>query len=125
RFFLIDPSLNINNTGVNQGGTGAPALPYRQTNAGSINLPVSPRVLFLSSIGLELPAGIVNGVPTAADFTNIWNSADGTVPSAPVFSGWTGVTDDLKVQRVDLSPLFVHLLLSQNASLGANPRYTI
>src|SRR5947207_784081 len=75
RFFLIDPNLNINNTGVTPGGNGEPALPYTQANAGSANLPASPRVLILSSIGFALPGGIVSGVPTAADFTNIWNSA--------------------------------------------------
>ena len=117
RFFLIDPALQI---GVNGGG-----LPYTQNNtgsvvtnsSGSITNPISPRVLILSSIGRALPGGIVSGVPTAADFTNIWNSADGTVPTAaPVFAGWTGETNDLKVQRVDLSPLFVELQLSCSIS---------
>ena len=124
RHFLIDPALQV---GVNGGG-----LPYTQSNSGSVVTnnsgtipPVSPRVLILSSIGEALPAGVSSGVATAANFTNIWNSADGTVPPAPVFSGWAGGTNDLKVQRVDLSPLFVRLLLSQNASPGANPRYSI
>jgi type II secretory pathway pseudopilin PulG len=125
RFFLIDPNLNINNTGVTQGGSGEPALPYAQANAGSANGPAWPRVLILSSIGTRLPAGVVSGVPTAADFTNIWNSADGTVPPAAVFSGWDGGTDDLKVQRVDLSPLFVRLRLSWVASSHQWPRYSI
>src|SRR5437867_7174060 len=48
RFFLIDPNLNINNTGVTPGGSGEPALPYTQANAGSANLPASPRLLILS-----------------------------------------------------------------------------
>jgi prepilin-type N-terminal cleavage/methylation domain-containing protein len=124
RFFLIDPSLNINNTGVTQGGDGAPALPYTQNSAGSTNLPASPRVLILSSIGTLLPGGVVSGVPTAADFTAIWNSADGTVPPAPVFAGWAGVGADLKVQRVDLSPLVVRLQLSRLVS-ACCPRYSI
>src|SRR5204863_10008073 len=106
RFFLIDPNLSIAGAG----------LPYRQTNTGSVNLPSSPRVMILSSIGRTLPLGVGNGVATADDFTNIWNSADGTVPPAPVFAGWTGVGDDLKVQRADLSPLFVRLRLSWVAS---------
>jgi len=125
RFFLIDPGLNINNTGVTQGGDGAPVLPYTQNNAGSANVTNSSRVLIISSVGVSLPAGVVSGVPTAADFTAIWTNADQTVPPAPVFSGWTGGTNDLKVERVNLSPLFVHVLLSQNASVGANPRYSI
>ena len=124
RFFLIDPALQI---GVNGGG-----LPYVQNNAGSVITngcdvipPVSPRVLILSSIGRGLPAGIVSGVPTAADFTNIWNAADGTVPPAPAFSGWTGTGDDLKIQRVSLSPLFVHLLLTAYQPRDGLPRYSI
>ncbi len=125
RFFLIDPNLNINNTAVTAAGNGDPALPYTQTSDGSINIPVSPRVLILSSIGPALPGGIVSGVATAANFTNIWNSTDGIVPAAPVFTSWTGSGDDLKVQRIDLAPLFVELLLTQNASVGANPRYSV
>ena len=62
---------------------------------------------------------------TADDFTNIWNSADGTMPPAPVFSGWTGGTNDLRVQRVDLSPLFVKLLLSRSVSSRCCPSYSI
>src|SRR5207249_2654760 len=126
RFFLIDPNLNISNTGVTQGGSGEPALPYAQANAGSTNHPASPRVLILSSIGFALPGGIVSGVPTAADFTNIWNSADGTVPTAaPVFASWAGGGGDLKVQRVDLSPLFVKLMLSRSISSRLWPSYSI
>ena len=125
RFFLIDPGLNINNTGVTQPGDGAPALPYTQNSDGSANVTNSSRVLIISSVGTPLPAGVVSGVPTAADFTAIWTNADQTVPPAPVLAGWTGGTNDLKVQRVNLSPLFVHVLLSQNASVGANPRYSI
>src|ERR1051326_8370898 len=102
RFFLIDPNLSIAGAG----------LPYRQTNSGAVNFPSSPRVMILSSVGNPLPAGIVSGVATAANFTNIWNAADGAVPAgAPAFSGWAGGGDDLKVQRVDLSPLFVRLQL--------------
>src|SRR5207248_263338 len=44
RAFLIDPGLRINNTGVNPGGVGAPALPYSQTPNGS-DQPASARVL--------------------------------------------------------------------------------
>jgi len=66
-------------------------LPYSQTNTGSINFPSSPRVVILSSVGSPLPSGITNGVATSANFTNIWNTADGTVPaSAPAFAGWAG-----------------------------------
>jgi prepilin-type N-terminal cleavage/methylation domain-containing protein len=116
RFFLIDPNLSIAGAG----------LPYRQTNSGAVNFPSSPRVMILSSVGNPLPAGIVSGVATAANFTNIWNAADGAVPAgAPAFSGWAGGGDDLKVQRVDLSPLFVRLQLGWVASSHKWPSYSI
>src|SRR6266568_5854032 len=61
RFFLIDPNLTIAGAG----------LPYTQTSAGSASKPVSPRVMILSSVGTALPAGVVSGTTTAANFTNI------------------------------------------------------
>src|SRR5204863_1709492 len=89
RYFLIDPALQV---GVNGGG-----LPYTQTGAGSfvtnnsgtVIPPVSPRVMIVSSIGRTLPGGFASGTGLGlANFTNIWNVADGTVPAAPIFSGW-------------------------------------
>ena len=116
RFFLIDPNLTIADAG----------LPYTQTSAGSASKPVSPRVMILSSVGTALPAGVVSGTTTAANFTNIWNAADGTVPTAaPAFAGWNGAGNDLKIQRVDLSPLFIELQLSQLVSSRCCPRYSI
>ncbi len=116
RFFLIDPNLTIAGAG----------LPYTQTSAGSASKPVSPRVMILSSVGTALPAGVVNGTTTAANFTSIWNAADGTVPTAaPAFAGWNGAGNDLKIQRVDLSPLFIELQLSQLVSARCCPRYSI
>jgi prepilin-type N-terminal cleavage/methylation domain-containing protein len=129
RFFLIDPALRI--------GDNSSGLPYAQTNwvfgsvvttnAEVIIPPLSPRVMILSSIGRALPAGVVSGVASSANFTNIWNSTDGTVPTAaPVFAGWSGSGDDLKVQRIDLSPLFVPLQLSFYAPRSTCcPRYAI
>jgi prepilin-type N-terminal cleavage/methylation domain-containing protein len=114
RFFLIDPNLSIAGAG----------LPYRQTNSGSVNIPSSPRVMILSSVGTPLPAVTA----TAANFTNIWNAADGTVPTAaPAFAGWNGTGNDLNIQRVDLSPLFVRLQLSWVVSSHKDPwpKYSI
>src|ERR1044071_6036263 len=115
RLFLIDPALSIAGSG----------LPYTQTSAGSPSVPSSPRVIILSSVGAALPAGMTSGVAAASDFTNIWNSADGTVPAAPSFAGWAGTGDDLKVQRVNLSALFVRLGLSWAAPSHVGPRYAI
>ena len=126
RVFLIDPALRIGDNTTNR-------LPYTQANwltqtrsgsgvtnsAGALVPPLSPRLVMLSSIARALPAGVVSGVPAAADFNGIWDSADGTVPSAPAFAGWAGSGDDLKIQRINLSPLFVRLVLTTNVSESA------
>ncbi len=122
RFFLIDPGLQV---GVNGG-----QLPYLQTVAGSVvnsggsvTSPISPRVLILSSIGQRL-TNMQNGIPAVpSDFTNIWDAPDGTLPLASSLAGLTR-PDDLKVQRVNLSTLFVRLVLTTYASSGI-PRYSI
>jgi hypothetical protein len=117
RFFLIDQNLSI---------AGSP-LPYTQTSAGSVAQPVSPRVMIVSSIGRALPAAFNSGVPTAANFNAIWdwNDAGGVVPATGfAWPGWPN-SDDLRVQRVDLSPLFVKLQLSKLVSSRCCPRYSI
>ena len=121
RFFLIDPALRIGNNGS--------GLPYNQTNwvsgsivtnsSGFVDVPLSPRLLILSSIGRALPTNIVSGAST--DFNVIWDRNDtGNALPATSFA-WTGWPDgdDLKVQRVNLSLLFVHLVLTTNVSDSA------
>lgn len=118
RYFMIDPNLAI---GVN--GTG---LPYAQSNwtsgsvvtnaGGQIISPASPRVMILSTLGRPF-TNMVNGIPaTSGDFATIWNTPDGTVPAATVFNNWRGTGDDLKIQRINLAPLFLHLTLNYLAS---------
>jgi prepilin-type N-terminal cleavage/methylation domain-containing protein len=116
RFFLIDPDLRI---GINAGST----LPYTQTVSGSTN-PASPRVIILSSIGQALP-NMVSGVPSASDFASIWNWDDtsSTPPGGSLMNGFTR-GEDLKVERINLSSLFMKLVLTAFASDG-NPRYAI
>ncbi|MGA2660685.1 MAG: type II secretion system protein [Verrucomicrobiota bacterium] len=96
---------------VDTNGFGTMALPYVQTNAGT-TLPANPRLMIVSSLGKSLPSGVVSGGPLTSDFANLWNSAPGTVPASGVWSGWTGSANDITVQRINLSPLFVYLLLS-------------
>jgi len=122
RFFLVDPDLRI--------GNNSSVLPYNQANwaSGSTNSsgvlvvpPLSPRVMILSSMSIDspLPAGITSGAPpSSANFNGIWdwNDADTGFPNAPVFASWAGRGDDLKIQRVNLSPLFVRLILTTNVS---------
>ena len=122
RFFLIDPSLRV--------GNNSSTLPYTQSgwvtgsvvtnNSGVVTPPSSPRVMILSSLGRALPAAITNGVSAAADFNGIWDCADGAVPAGPAFAGWTGQGDDIRIQRLNLTPLFVRLVLTSNNSSTNN-----
>jgi len=100
RVLLIDTS-----------GFGTLSLPYVQNNAGTA-LPANPRLMIVSSLGTPLPSGVVSGGPLTSDFTNLWNSASGVVPTTGVWAGWTGNPNDITVQRINLSALFVDLWLS-------------
>ncbi len=113
RVFLIDGALQM--------GWGNNVLPYYQTNyVSSTNSPISPvnpRVMIVSSLGKALPAAInTSGVLNATYFSDLWNVADGTLPSDAAWTGWGGDRSDVKVQRINLAPLFVHLLLSHYSS---------
>ena len=126
RIFLIDPLLQV---GVNGGG-----FPYTQNNAGSvvtnssgaIIAPVNARVVILSSVGPALPVGVVSGIPSTNDFNAVWdwNDAGSVLPASSTWTGWAGTADDLKVQRVNLSPLFLRLVLLTYASPSGS-RYSI
>jgi type II secretory pathway pseudopilin PulG len=108
RVFLIDPALQI--------GSRVAGQDFQQDTIGSVIAPINPRMVILSSIGVPLPAGITNGVPASTnDFEGIWNSVAGTLPAGSAWSGWSGASD-LRVQRVNLSPLFVHVVLTTYAS---------
>jgi type II secretory pathway pseudopilin PulG len=100
RVLLRDPNYSI-------------GLPYSQTIAGTGSiLPPTARLIILSTLGPAFPASLVDG--TTNDFNTIWNTPDGTVPAVsaanPLYP-WSGKGGDLIVQRVDLSSLFVHLVL--------------
>src|SRR5262249_54817972 len=60
------------------------------------------------------------------DFNGIWNwnDAGSALPSGSAWSGWAGRSEDVKVQRLNLSGLFVHLVLSTYASPGLG-RYSV
>ena len=101
RYLLIDPSLSI-------GGAG---LQYSQTVTGAVVQPVGARLMIVSTIATSLkPSDLA-----AANFTNIWNTPVGQKPSSWT---WTGTGDDLRIQRVNLAPLFHRLkLVNQDASI--------
>jgi prepilin-type N-terminal cleavage/methylation domain-containing protein len=105
RVFLTDPT-----------GFGSLTLPYTQNTTGT-PLPPNPRVMIVSSLGRALPVGLVSGGSlSSSDFTNLWNCAVGFVPTDGLWTGWPGNPNDVMVQRVNLTPLFVFLLLSTNYS---------
>jgi hypothetical protein len=72
--------------------------------------PSSARIALVGSIGQPLPN--INGAITTANFNNIWNAAQGTVPSYLTGQGWAGTADDLVIQRVSIDQLFHHLVLT-------------
>jgi type II secretory pathway pseudopilin PulG len=115
RFFLIDPTWQIGSTIAGE--------PYTQPTNGAA-LAANLRTIVLSSIGQPLTS-MITGVPSTNDFNAIWDWTDGssTPPSASLLAGFTR-GEDLKVQRVNLSSLFVHLILTTNASTS-KPMYSI
>jgi hypothetical protein len=111
RAFLIDPSLSI--------GAG---LPYTQTTNGTAK-PANARMMIVSSLGRALP--MATGVPSATDFSNIWNAAENTVPAGSPFAGWQGTGDDLRIKKLNLEPLFYQLILVNHSSDTNRPRFSI
>jgi type II secretory pathway pseudopilin PulG len=96
RVLMVDPNFS----------TGVAGLPYAQGTNGASQL-VSNRVMIVSSIapGIPIPS---TGV-TSANFDTVWSTADGSVPSS--FGTWGGTGDDVKIQRINLGPLFAKLTL--------------
>jgi hypothetical protein len=113
RYFVVDPTIQI------AGGV----LPYDQDKmfpagaSGRINQPVSPRVMIVTSLSLspsrQFPSFITGGTqPTSTQFNNLWNWTDQSANAPSDWStSWNGYGTDLMVQRVNLTPLFVHLTL--------------
>lgn len=78
-------------------------LPYSQSASGSTALPDNPRVMLVSSIASALPYTDLDG----SQFNSLWTTAEGSLPA-----GWTGDPYDVLIQRMNLAPLFVNLLVS-------------
>jgi len=98
-----------------KGGWLNTGLPYNQTNTSPPGLAAPPnnaRVMLVSSLGAALPDELNNTVLTADEFTDLWDSADDTLPATGPLADWGGRPDDLKVQRINLAPLFVNVVLS-------------
>ncbi len=102
RSFLVDPNLSIN---------GA-ALPYTQTINGSTTVPSGARALIVSTLSQgNPPVAVATGVPSAANFNDIWNTTANQLPTNSIWSPWTKYKNDVVIQRINLQPLFYQLIL--------------
>lgn len=108
RVFLVDPNLKIANS----------QLPYKQTVMGSTNKPQNARIMIISSLFDTLPVSSGNSI-SSNDFNVIWNTPDGQVPT--VWSNWRGSKygDLLKIQRINLEPLFKCVTFSKRANVAS------
>lgn len=109
RVYLIDPAFRI--------GAIDGVLPYTQTSSGSVVEPAagSWRLIILSSLDPAKLIPVSSGVIDAASFAYIWNAADDEVPA-----GWTGPWlnhgVDVRIQRINLAPLFKRLIVNNYGS---------
>ena len=99
-------------------GTGA----YIQNSSGTTPFPANARLIILSVLGnVSLPSGLPSGRPNGADFKDTWNAAPGTIPSGSglAWKYWSGNGSDLLIQRINLGPLFNHLVLNNTDPTNA------
>jgi prepilin-type N-terminal cleavage/methylation domain-containing protein len=99
---------------VDYGGWLSTNLPYAQPVSGSPSFPGGARFMMVSTMAGSLP--VTNGMNNPTEFAGLWNCADRVVPSTGVWAGWQGKAEDVKVQRIDLTSLFVNLALSTYTS---------
>jgi prepilin-type N-terminal cleavage/methylation domain-containing protein len=105
RAFLINPNLWIANGQLPYtqsqatNGTGT----YITNNGVSVAVPgTNLQLMIISSLDVALPA-IIN-------FADAWTTPSGTVPLT--WTGWTGNSNDLQIQRVDFTHLFHRVILN-------------
>ena len=123
RLFLVDPGFQI--------GPAQVHPPFQQTNTGCGFVgtngyaapPIKPRLMILSNMGaVDWPTNVIG--MNDSDFDILWNTADGSLPTGGPWAGWQGQAADVRVQRINLSLLFVHLILYNYASANRG-QYTI
>jgi hypothetical protein len=103
RVYLIDPNIRV-------GTNNSITLPFNQTSNGVSTLTLTNvRVMLLSSISQALP--VSSGSNNT--FDTIWSTADGSVPAGWPAS-WNNRGDDLKIQRISLTPSFKRLILNNS-----------
>ena len=93
------------------------------------------RVLLLSSMRGNLALPTAANIGTAAKFQQIWQTADGSVPPASSWAGWTAwgavanAGNYLVIERVNLLPVYdtdlENLTLTLNNHSGAAASYSV
>ncbi len=102
RAFIVDPNLQIGPATL---AASARKLPFVQTAGGTVE-PLNARALIVSSIVAPLP-DLTN--VNATVFASLWGTPDQTVPAG--WTNWSGTGEDLRIQRIDLAPLFRRVVL--------------
>jgi type II secretory pathway pseudopilin PulG len=105
------------------GWFGTELLPYTQDFAGTTNFPLNARMMIVTSLGASLP--ISGGPVSASVFSNLWNAADGAKLTTAPWTTWSGQPQDVKVERVNLSPLFVTLRMVTHPQGAPQGLYSI
>lgn len=101
RIMVVDPQIRI----------GAGGLPYTQTTNGT-SYPIKARIMFISNLSLDtsnpsIPADIATD---PIKFQLAWDTPDRQVPPGWPAS-WNGKEENLKIQRMELSSLFIRLVI--------------
>ena len=111
RVFLIDTSGWFTNV--------PPSASYIQYSSGTPALPINARLMILSALGSK-SVPLTSGRTNATYFSDLWTTPPGTLPSATPWNNWKESPNDVIIQRINLSSLFVSLSLSTiQSSQGA------
>lgn len=84
----------------------------------------TPRVLILSSMRAGLALPVAGNITTAAQFQNLWQTADKAIPSTASWGGWstwsavTGSGEYLVIERVNLASVYATDLASVTLTLN-------
>jgi prepilin-type N-terminal cleavage/methylation domain-containing protein len=110
RAFLIDASGWLGSAPFNSGYWNQSPGGTTDQTPWATNGPIGCRLMIVSTIGgTDLP--VSSGPLGPAAFSDIWNTAQGATPST-----WSwNYTNDLVIQRINLDPLFHHVILINGA----------
>jgi hypothetical protein len=96
-------------------------LPWTQPQTGTATLPSNARVMLLSSLGK--PLTITPGLTGSAVFNPLWNGTNNFTTGA--WAGWGGKPEDVLIERINLTPLFVALTIATAGDYPAAGQYTL